>query len=83
MARVTLNVPNPDLTDVLDALERQWSKEASRINPGYSELSPQERAAACLGAYVRSITKGHRRTKEVERRRRQELPILVSEPDIS
>lgn len=83
MARVTLNVPNPDLPDVLDALEQQWSREASRLNPGYSELSPQDRAAACIGAYVRSITKSHRRTKEVERRRRQEPPIEVPEPDIS
>lgn len=83
MARVTLNVPNPDLPDVLAALERQWSREASRINSGYSELAPQDRAAACLGAYVRSITKGHRRTAEVERRRKLEAPIVVVEPDIS
>lgn len=83
MARVTLNVPNADLPDVLDALERQWSREASRLNPTYSELPPQDRAAACLGAYLRGLTKGHRRTVEVERRRRTEAPIVVPEPDIT
>ena len=83
MVRATLTVANKDLPDVLAALERQWSREASRINSGYSELAPQDRAAACLGAYVRSITKGHRRAAEVDRRRREIAPIVVAEPDIS
>ena len=83
MAQITIRVPNPDLPDVLAALEQQWSKEASRRNPAYSELPPQDRAAACLGAFVRSVTKAHRRTAEVERRRRQEPPIVVPEPDIT
>lgn len=83
MAKVTLTVPNTDVADVLDALEQQWSKEASRINPGYSELAPAERAAACLGAYVRSITKARRRSAEVERRKQLEAPIVVAEPDIT
>ena len=51
MANLTIRVPNADLPDVLDALEQQWSKEASRINPLYSDLTPAERASACIGAY--------------------------------
>lgn len=83
MARVTLNVPNPDLPDVLDALEQQWSKEASRINPLYSDLTPAERAAACIGAYLRQTTRNFRRAKEAERRRKLETPIVVDEPIIT
>lgn len=83
MAKVTLTVPNSDVLDVLAALEQAWSKEASRINADYSTLLPAERAAACLGAYLRSITKGYRRQAEVERRRQQETPIVVDEPGIT
>jgi len=83
MARVTLNVPNADLSDVLAALEQQWSKEASRINPLYSDLTPAERAAACIGAYLRQTTRNFRRAKEAERRRKLETPIVVDEPIIT
>lgn len=83
MAKVTITVPNTDVPDVLAALEQAWSKEASRINPDYSSLLPADRAAACLGAYLRSITKGYRRQAEVERRRKLETPIVVDEPAIT
>ena len=83
MANLTIRVPNADLPDVLDALEQQWSKEASRINPLYSDLTPAERAAACNSMYLRQITKAYRRRKEVERRRQLETPIVVDEPTIT
>lgn len=83
MAKITLNVPNNDLPDVVTALEKIWSRDASRRNPDFSSLTPQDRAAACLGEYVRSITKSERRTAEVERRRKLETPIVVDEPAIT
>lgn len=83
MANLTIRVPNADVPDVLAALEQQWSKEASRINPLYSDLTPAERASACIGAYLRQTTKNHRRSKEVERRRQLDTPIVVEEPGIT
>ena len=83
MAQVTLNIPNNDMVDVLAALEQQWSKEASRLNPNYSDLLPRERAAACIGAYLRQTTRNFRRAKEAERRRKLETPIVVDEPIIT
>ena len=83
MAKVTLNIPPTDLADVVTALEKIWSRDASRRNPDFSSLTPQDRAAACLGEYVRSITKSERRTAEVERRRKLEAPIVVDEPAIT
>ena len=83
MANLTIRVPNADLPDVLDALEQQWSKEASRINPLYSDLTPAERASACIGAYLRQSTRNYRRRKEVVRRRQIETPIVAEEPAIT
>jgi hypothetical protein len=83
MANVTIRIPNADMADVLAALEEIWSKEASRLNPLYSDLTPAERAAACIGAYLRQTTKNHRRSKEVERRRQLDTPIVVDEPTIT
>ncbi len=83
MANLTIRVPNADVPDVLAALEQQWSKEASRLNPLYSELTQAERAAACIGAYLRQSTRNYRRAKEVERRRQLDTPIVVEEPGIT
>ncbi|MBK9019813.1 MAG: hypothetical protein IPL72_07340 [Sulfuritalea sp.] len=83
MANLTIRVPNADVPDVLAALEQQWSREASRLNPLYSDLTPAERASACIGAYLRQTTKNHRRSKEVERRRQLDTPIVVEEPAIT
>jgi len=83
MANLTIRVPNADVPDVLAALEQQWSREASRINPLYSDLTPAERAAACIGAYLRQTTRNFRRAKEAERRRKLETPIVVDEPIIT
>jgi len=83
MAKVTITVPNNDLADVVSALEKIWSQDASRRNPDFSSLTPQDRAAACLGEYVRSVTKAQRRAAEIERRRQVETPIVVDEPTIT
>lgn len=83
MTQITLTVPNSDALDVLAALEEQWSREASRLNADYSSLTPTQRAGACIAAYLRSITKSHRRRAEVERRRRLEAPLVVEEPDVT
>jgi len=83
MANVTNRVPATDMADVLAALEEIWSKEASRLNPLYSDLTPAERAAACNGMYLRQITKAYRRRKEVERRRQLDTPIVAEEPVIT
>lgn len=83
MANLTIRVPNADVPDVLAALEQQWSKEASRINPLYSDLTPAERASACIGAYLRQTTRNYRRSKEVGRRRQLDTPIVVEEPVIT
>lgn len=83
MAQLTLNVPNADAADVLAALEAHHSKEASRVFPNYSSLTPTNRAAACIAVYLRSITKSYRRGQEVRRRREQEAPIVVAEPDVT
>ena len=83
MANLTIRVPNADVPDVLAALEQQWSREASRLNPLYSDLTPAERASACIGAYLRQTTKNHRRSKEVERRRQLDTPIVAEETVIT
>ncbi len=83
MANVTIRIPNADMADVLAALEEIWSKNASRLNPLYSDLTLVERAAACNGMYLRQITKAYRRRKEVERRRQLDTPIVVEGPAIT
>lgn len=82
MATVSISVPNPDAADVLAALEQHWSRRASLRHKDYSSLSATGRAGACIAEYLREITKGYRRTKEVQRRKELESPIVIAEPDI-
>ena len=82
MAQITITVPNSDALDVLAALERAWSVQAGNRHDNYSSFTNNQKAAACIGEYLRSITKAHRHSAEVERRRRQEAPIEIAEPDI-
>lgn len=83
MATITITVPNPDALDVLAALEKAWSVQAGNRHDNYSSFTNNQKAAACIGEYLRSITKAYRHSAEVERRRRTEAPIVVDEPTIT
>lgn len=84
MATLNLQVPNPDVADVLAALERAHGVDAVQISQvPYSTLTNAQKASVCLSVYLRRLTKEYRRSVEVERRRSLETPIVVVEPDVS
>lgn len=74
----SINVPNPDAADALEALERVWLPDTERRmgKAAYEALTGPQKARALL------ITEIRVRVRNL-RRERAERAVTASEPDVN
>lgn len=73
-----INIPNPDATDALAALETRWRGDTLRRigQEAYDALPGPQKARELLVTMIRISTRNYRRE-------RAERAILTTEPDIT